>query len=158
MNEQELQRKFTRLGLTPQSINGKLAVVLGKFVITFYNYYFVVNGRVPLNVADELYAIEPIGRTDIRSGGDCGCRPPATWATARNGEVIVVSPKETANMEDWAKKDSEIAKQFIKNPQYQLCHTEEEYAKYPRFVDTYHIDSELGLYLFIQILKKHALI
>lgn len=154
----DVETSFRRVGLEPRNINGKPTVILGDFVITFYNYYFVVSGPVPLHVAEELYAIEPTGRTDIRSGGDCGCRPPSTWAVARNAKKIVVNPEETAKVDEGVKQGSSIYTSFADNPKYQLCRSNNEYVTFPKFVDTYHIDSELGLYIFLQILKKHKLI
>jgi hypothetical protein len=150
---------FRRVGLAPQDINGKPAVVLGDFTITYYNYYFVVNGNVPLAVAEELYAIEPTGRMDIRSGGDCGCRPPETWAhrIKPNGKEAVAK-EESDKILIALSEGSEIYKAAMKTGKWDLCDSQEEYLSYPAFVSTYHIDSELGLYIFLQILRKHNLI
>lgn len=39
-------------------------------------YYWIVEGYVPLFVAEEIYK-NPNGRKDIRAGGHCGCLPPS---------------------------------------------------------------------------------
>ncbi len=38
-------------------------------------YYWVVDGPVPLEIAEKIYAQEPYGR-DARVDGDCGAPPP----------------------------------------------------------------------------------
>jgi hypothetical protein len=83
------------------SITGKL----GKFVFTRAWSYWIVGGKVPLGVANKLYRLN---KEKIRSGGDCACRSPETWA--REG-----------------------------------------------FIDTYHIDSQEGLNLFVKTIKEHGL-
>jgi len=55
----------------PYHIVGKY----NQFIFERAWYYYVVNGNVPLEVAKELYS-NPIGRIDIRVGGDCSCPPP----------------------------------------------------------------------------------
>lgn len=41
-------------------------------------YYWVVEGDVPIDIARELY-VDPIGHTDVRVIGHCGCPPPDEW-------------------------------------------------------------------------------
>jgi hypothetical protein len=149
-------RLFDRCGIPNKIVNGGVLGRLGAFDFTFRNYYTVVDGKVPLAVAIELYS--DLFKGDIRSGGDCGCRKPSTWATAWNGDRIVINPKETANVKDGIEKGSDIYKSLVANPKYQLCDNEEEYATYPKYVDTYHIDTELGVYIFVRTLKQHKLI
>ncbi len=72
----------------------------------------MVNGPVPLEVAELLYA-DPVGRTDIRAAGHAGAPPPSDWTTAIDGD---------------------------------------------EFVTTYHIDSEVGLRVFVDTLKLHNLV
>jgi hypothetical protein len=79
--------------------------VLDSFVFTRAWTYWVVEGPVPLSVAEELYT-DPVGRTDIRAAGDAGCRPPDT-----------------------------VAKQGV--------------------VNLYHIDTELGLRVFVDAIRVH---
>ncbi len=148
-------RLFDRCGIPNKVVNQGVLGRLGVFDFTFRNYYTVVDGKLPLEIANELYNDNFKG--DIRSGGDCGCREPSTWACAYNGEIIVVTPKETANVKEGIAKGSDMMKSFAANPKYQLCESETEYATYPRYVDTYHIDTELGLYIFVQTLRKHNL-
>ncbi len=151
-------RLFIRCGINCANNENKVLGQLGDFKFSFRNYYTVVDGSVPLSVAEELYAIQPVGRTDIRSGGDCGCRPPSTWAVAKNGSLIVITPEETANIDYGVTCGSAIYTEAIKNPNYYFCRSADEYARFPKFIDTYHINTELGLYIFVQKLKEHKLI
>lgn len=70
--------------------------------------YWVSNGPVAIEVARRLYA-DPVGRTDIRVDGHCGCPPPeAPWVDVIGGH---------------------------------------------EFVTTYHIDSEIGLRFFADVIR-----
>ena len=69
----EEQRYFDRMGTTPE-----FARTMGSFVFVRAWYYWCVSGFVPLVVAEEMYEER---KEDVRSGGDCACRPPATWKT-----------------------------------------------------------------------------
>lgn len=81
--EQELKRAMIKVvklskpldAEVPASIIGRL----GSFKFERAWYYWTVKGRVPLCVAKELYK-DPVGRTDIRVAGHCGCpRPRNPW-------------------------------------------------------------------------------
>lgn len=94
-------------GEVPYSVTG----CLGKFTFVRAWYYWMVRGNLPLEVAKELHE-NPVGKTDVRVVGHCGCPPPEEWATKLDGEL---------------------------------------------FVTSYHIDSEEGLALFAETLRKHDL-
>lgn len=66
--------------------------------------YWVVNGLVPIEVAETLYD-NPVGKTDIRVDGHAGCPPPTG-----------------------------------------------------RFINSYHIDTEVGLRIFVDALRAHMLV
>ncbi len=67
----EVVRDQPRDGEVPSSLRG----ALGKFSFRRAWYYWMVNGKVPLAMANELYE-DPVGRTDIRVNGHCGCPAP----------------------------------------------------------------------------------
>src|SRR6478736_3866736 len=108
--DKDIERELLRCGVEPirvLTVRGEVpATVIGVMVVpglgTFRFerrwYYWSVDGPVPLAIAEELYAMEH--HRDIRSGGDCGCRPPATWACARKGEQTVVTPEETKQVRE----------------------------------------------------------
>lgn len=73
------QRRLTddeKRGEVPATIGG----TLGRFTFRRAWYYWTVRGDVPIAIAERLYA-DPIGATDIRVAGHCGCPPPSKWAT-----------------------------------------------------------------------------
>ena len=115
--EQELNRSHISIvrhdelrgGEVPTHFTGELSRE-GETAFEFERawYYWMVSGNVPLAVAQELYD-DPVGRTDVRVVGHCGCPPPEKWE--RNG-----------------------------------------------FIDSYHIDSEVGLRFFVDTLRRHELV
>jgi hypothetical protein len=77
-----IRREFTRCGIdcvnvertnseVPYTIIGKL----GDFTFRRAWYYYIVEGEVPLTIANKLYN-DPVGRTDVRVDGHCGCPAP----------------------------------------------------------------------------------
>jgi len=115
---------------------------LGKFEFQRAWYYYMVKGLVPLAVAEELYA-DKIGRTDIRVTGHCGCPPPKDWTTRYN-------PSTDIRM--ITKKSAEEYPNIVKDLGWEVNDEGGE-----QYVDNYHIDSELGLCLFVKTIKKHKL-
>jgi hypothetical protein len=158
--QRDIEKAFRRVGLEPKNINGKPAVILGDFTITFYNYYFIVDGKVPLAVAEELYNEGIVGREDIRSGGDCGCRPPKTWVTriTPSGKIAIKKSESDKIRDAIASEENSLYKDAMATGKYELTDSENQYDSYPGYIDCYHIDSELGLYIFVQKLKQHQLI
>lgn len=149
----------------PYSLTGRL----GPFIFMRAWSYWVVNGPMPLEIADELYK-DPVGKTDVRSGGDCACRPPETWAEFYDydGKQLVGDDQEGTQ--------EKVLLHFIKEGYI----TQEKFDCY-RFVpeagtkrrseqapvlrklsslaivNTYHIDSEVGLRIFADIIRKGIL-
>lgn len=129
----------------PFTLTGKL----GDF--TFYRawYYWVVKGPMPLKYALELYA-DPAGRHDVRVAGHCACPPPEapwiTWRDADGNEVLHM--KEKAGIDDF------IQKGYIKPEQMKGRRFDEHPENFHGFVDSYHIDSEVGLRLFADMIRK----
>jgi hypothetical protein len=60
-----------RRGEVPARLTGRI----GRFTFTRAWYYWVVQGSMPLARARTLYD-NPVGRTDIRVEGHCGCPAP----------------------------------------------------------------------------------
>lgn len=51
--------------------------------------YWVARGPVPIDIARQLYA-DPVGRTDIRVDGHCGCpAPEPPWTDVIDGAEFV---------------------------------------------------------------------
>lgn len=53
--------------------------------------YWTARGPVPISIARQLYA-DPVGMTDVRVAGHCGCpAPEAPWTELIDGEEFVTS-------------------------------------------------------------------
>lgn len=125
-------------GEVPATLTGQL----GKFNFRRAWYYWVVEGPMPLSVAEEMYAL-PVGREDVRVAGHCGCPPPNQWAFPLDREAV---QQELAGMGIESISYGDLAK---------LC--DEGKISAPRFVTSYHIDSQAGLALFAAMVRKHNL-
>jgi len=112
--DKDIRKELTEAGIrmvavpkgnteVPFSVIGQLSY----FTFRRAWYYWVVEGDVPLAVAQEMYATE-VGKRDVRVVGHCGCPPPEEWAIGG-------------------------------------------------FVRAYHIDSQEGLKLFADTIRKHGL-
>ena len=64
----------TRQYEVPFTLKGEL----GPFKFYRAWYYWVVNGPMPLAMANRIYD-DPNGRLDVRVAGHCGCPPPNEW-------------------------------------------------------------------------------
>lgn len=129
----------------PYTLEGEL----GKFTFHRAWYYWVVNGPMPLKNALELYE-DPAGRHDVRVTGHCGCPPPeAPWITWRDNEG-----NEIIHMNQKAQMDDFIKKGHIKPEQMNGRRYDERPDSFNGFIDTYHIDSEVGLRLFADMIRK----
>jgi hypothetical protein len=131
------------------SVTGKL----GHITFTRAWYYWVAEGKVPFSVATELWN-DPVGRTDVRVGGHCGCPSPAEYGTTyydADGKVLY----EDKTGEEERRTQHFVDKGII---------TPEDQAKYRfvqdkraaanvAFVSLYHIDSEVGLRLFADAIR-----
>lgn len=116
-------------------------------------YYWVVEGRVPIEAAREMYE-NPVGKKDVRAGGDCTCPEPETQAEWFDPEGHKLWADPTGEQEAEAKRltakygpyrDSGI---FVPDPS--------EVPGAHAFVTTYHIDSQAGLNLFVETLRKYS--
>ena len=107
----QLESELEKAGLeilkadTPRGgeVQTKITGRLGELRFQRAWYYWTVEGKVPLDIAEKLYA-HPEGEKSVRVAGHCGCPPPKEWA-----------------------KDG--------------------------FVDSYHIDTQEGLNLFVQAMR-----
>lgn len=132
----------------PYTIEGRL----GRFKFRRAWRYWVVEGPVPIEVACELY-VSPVGRKDVRAGGDCTCPHPDTQAEWLDSEGVRLYPDPTGEREaKWREfierhpSCREEPGKFVPDPSVVLgAHA---------FVTCYHIDSQQGLNLFVQVLKK----
>lgn len=129
-------------------VDAKLEGRLGPFTFRRAWYYWVVSGPVPLELAERLYEL-PLGKTDVRSGGDCACRPPATWADHFDADGKQLAKPEPRS-ESLSPLMAEIYDQI--DAQYRFVDDPQAHAA-RSIVDTYHIDSGAGLRLFVDAIR-----
>lgn len=119
--------------------------------------YWVVKGLVPLDVAQILYA-DPVGKTDIRVDGHCGCpAPEPPWTTLRmpdGTELLTLDDKE--QLEATKHLNPDFYEDYMK--QFSFSDDPEVRAKAKCYVEMYHIDTEIGLRVFIDHLRWFNLI
>lgn len=117
--------------------------------------YWIVLGKVPIEIARKMYA-NKVGKTDIRVVGHCGCPPPDEWvrwddpvsgkrvlATGERKRFTEILEKGPETVLGKLAKEELERHLFVDNP---------ESEKMVGYIDYYHIDSELGLYIFVQSL------
>ena len=129
----------------PYTVIGKLD---SPFTFTRLWTYYAVEVLVPIRVAEELYT-DPVGKDDIRVVGDCGCPPPKDWArwiTLDEERVFPVPPEEKLSIIRAGLRGQKVV--FSDDP---------ESIGAKQFVTSYHIDSEVGLRVFVDTLFKHEL-
>ena len=111
------------------------------------SYYTVVNGRIPLEVANIIYEKYPNNLYSIRVDGGCKGNKPIDWATDEMYE------KEIEKYIDQGLNSLEfIAK----------CRTAKRNFKRrknldDKYIKTYHIDSKEGLLIFLIEMKNYYL-
>ena len=135
----EIVRGKMRQGEVKTNITGRL----GEFTFKRAWYYWIVSGPVPLDVAKEMYATE-IGKEYIRVAGHAGCPPPEEWALP-NLDDVLSNEMERLGIES-----------ISSNKIRELCNNGE--IKAPMFVNLYHIDSQEGLNLFVETIRKYKLV
>lgn len=116
-----------------------------------HSYYWCVHGKLPMDAAMPLYYRSAVGKTDIRVAGHCGCPAPDeapwfSWITP-DGKTVC-SLNDDAEAREFAEKHPTMRDTLEK---FVASDEPEKIAK--RFVTSYHIDSELGLYVFVQAIK-----
>jgi len=140
--------------LGPSEVPYTLIGKLGEFTFTRAWYYWCVSGPVPLALAESLYTEE--FKCDIRSGGDCVTRPPLIWATYIHEGKQVITQEEYKSHVDLASK-SPLYKKILESEDFKLRYyilPDDDLSSYKQYVTSYHIDSELGLYVFVQAIKS----
>lgn len=138
----------------PASLTGRL----GKFTFVRGWRYWVVAGPTPLNVALELYA-DPVGKTDIRVSGHCACPPPEwPWITCLDADGWELhSDPDGKQAIDYAYFHSKGFVPSLEEKRIRFVHDAPSLAT-SIFVTSYHIDTEVGLRVFVDALRSHGLV
>ena len=154
-------RELERVGLTPSFFNEPTTTEVQTTVyaklngLTFVRAwtYWVVSGIVPLDAAKALYA-GPVGKTDIRVSGHCGCPPPEApwvdWLDPKTNKQII--PTKNLEQRDQMLRilGEDAMKDFMDS---HIFHDDPASLGAFGYITTYHIDTELGLYIFVQAAK-----
>lgn len=155
---QELRRcgiHVTKCALEDSRIDATVCGVLGPFRFSRRVHRWQVEGDVPVAVARELY-LHPVGKEDIRVEGDGNRGAPEAPRTLKKTKegLTVFSHAEWEKVKGFVERGTLTEAVFAG-----IVPDDDPRAKEAReFVPLYHIDSELGLYLFVETLKKHGLV
>ena len=120
-----------------------------------HSYYWIVNGPVPLSVAEQIYA-DPAAPL-IRVTGHVGAPAPVDpWITWR-----FYDGTKRATLADEAEFDRLITAELLTQEhktKYTFTDDPEKIAKARGFIESYHIDSDLGLRVFVDYLRQNNLL
>ncbi len=154
---EEKCRKWTafmqRAGLSPKTIptESTYMVVATLKNWTFknsHNYYVMADGVIPLVLAEELHQ-HRVAKSDIRCAGHCGCPEPATqahWLTPAGQHIQPIA------------EEAKFKSLFSDHKDFNWDATvfsDDPASLGEQYIYSYHIDSELGLYLFVEFIKTH---
>ncbi len=143
-------------GEVPYSLTGALVDTRGRIYFTFERAwrYWMVAGRLPLAIAAALYR-DPTGRADVRVAGHCGCPAPKEWAhwyTDDGHRIIPVDQKMQA--EDLLTNPSELLRSVARDLLENYVFSDDPESIGTGCVESYHVDSELGLALLTRVASR----
>ena len=148
--EQQLAYSLARCGIEVvrgEKVDGKiLDTVTGElpgFKFVYLWHYWTVEGNVPLSVAQELYD-DPVS-SDIRVIGHAGAPAPDDWVKYIDEEGRILHKVEDA--EHMSMKERADMR-FVADPQ----------SEGKPVIPWYHIDTETGLRVFVDALKRHGVV
>jgi hypothetical protein len=119
--------------------------------------YWIVSGRVPLATAILLYG-DPVGRDLIRVDGHCGCPSPETpWVKwfKDDKQVLPIIEQEDANKIIAQSKSEMMVNIGRKILAENLFSDDPSSIGASGFVTTYHIDGDLGLRVFVDVVTPN---
>lgn len=114
-------------------------------VVRGHSYYWHVTGKVPLAIAEKLYA-HPEGRRSVRVAGHCMAPAPIEWVEYFNNEG-----KPMANQSELDKAPERLVTELKMKERYDWVLDK---TVGNAFVTNYHIDSQAGLLLFTQMVQE----
>lgn len=155
MNRLEFNEVMKAVG-----INNPLSVAEGRYgtreEVHYWNnlaicfggsYYTIVNGRIPLEVANIIYQKYPGNPYNIRVDGGCNDWNPIDWATDEKYEKDIQKyVEEHLGTDEYLLKCKNAKRNFKRRK-----NIDDKYLK------TYHIDSKEGLLIFLTEMKDYFL-
>lgn len=148
-----IKTEFSKKNEVPYTLKGKLGNA------SFHRawHYWVVNCKLPLHIAKELYA-HPEGKKSIRVSGHCGCPPPEDpwidWID-ENGYKLGRLNEWNDYPDDSMLWDS-VDKETMISKSGEFKWVESPEAEGTPYITLYHIDSQAGLLLFAEAIKRHG--
>ena len=154
-----IRNELKKVGLTALSVEKQKGEVestviakLGPYTFRRAWSYWVVEGPVPLALAEELYQ-DPVAE-DIRVAGHCGAPPPDKWARwfISDGREVLSRKQEKDFLDIMSKGDS-FLKDIVKDYETKYIFSDDPKSiGAGGYVTTYHIDSLLGLRVFVDLM------
>lgn len=128
------------IGRVDNEVKTNYIGILNGFVFVRAWYYWVVKGNMPLEIAKYLY--DNFKELDIRVEGMAGNDLPEKWAKNKDYDKL---------MKPYVKKllNKEITIEELKNI------SEEISSQGEQVINTYHIDTQLGLCKFVEVIKSN---
>lgn len=156
-----LELELTRVGVpvarvdvtAPSTVASHVRGSLGPFTFERGPAHWGVTGPFPLHVAEELYAT-PVGRTDIRADGRARGYPPAEFVHYFDAEGNELSSDPTGEEGPAWDLMAEQLNLTTKRPRFVPDAAD---AAAHAVVQSFHVDSELGLYLLVEAIGRHGL-
>ena len=132
-------------GEVQYSVIGELTTSYGTMTFRRAWYYWVVDCKVPLELAKRIYA-HPEGKVTVRAGGHCGCVPPENEAKYYHERKRACNKEEYDQCLDFLRErgDEELVNIFLKK---NISVNDPKACD--GFVTCYHIDDQAGLLLFV---------
>lgn len=143
-----VEHALAHRNMVPYTLVGRL----GEIAFSRAWTYWVARGLVPIETAEELYN-DPVGRTDVRVAGHAAAPPPLEWSDwiTADGRIVYPAYREAAHVA-FLERNPDVT------PSNDLFSDDPEELGAKRFVTTYHIDTEVGLRVFSDILRARSLV
>jgi hypothetical protein len=144
-------------GEVPAHYRGSLTL-RGVGTLTFERAwcYWVVQGSIPLAISQRLYA-DPVGRTDVRVAGHAAAPPPEyPWVDFyRDGKQLLpkFAEQEILELEVRGEALPPAFRRIVEDARRTTRYVDDP-AVGDGFVHLYHVDSQEGLNLLIEVLRE----
>lgn len=129
-----------------EQMEGRLETSFGTFLFHRNRRYWTVKCHVPLSIAEKIFS-HPEGKRSVRADGHCLALSPLEFVKYFNKEgkeLVLKSELESLN--------ESIKKSIIESNRYEFVDNVKSEGE--PFIDNYHIDSQAGLLLFVQMVKN----
>ncbi len=135
----------------PYTLIGRLKTIYGDFEFKRAWSYWIVTGKVPLEIAKKIFS-HPEGKKYVRIFGHCGSIDPMNYRL----RYFDKDGRELIGQQDYVEcKNNKLTSEYIdseiKKGIYKVVEDEKEGIP---FITSYHIDTHAGLLLFSQMITN----